>query len=272
MKIPFFWRRVVGFGILGAFMLALGAEGVFLAFSVFAMGPLPFEDDFASGDLRAWSPWAQQACCAHSKTVASAPDWPGKNALRMQIRYGDPKTRNSIRSELRLRATDYHVLYEYELKTFIPEDWGFDSIPVLLVQMHNVPDNWKGEWGLPPPLDLQIVGEEWVLGRAYGPTPNWLQKVTNIEAWAWWKAPLQKGRWSAWVFRVRWSGGEDGLLEVEKDGVKIATASGPNAYDNLLAPYLKFGVYVPGWSLLTSPPQVSERTAYFTDVVAKRLP
>ena len=47
------------------------------------------------------------------------------------------------------------------------------------------------------------------------------------------------------IFRAKWSLDGDGIIEVEKDGNVVFQRHGANCYNNLLAPYLKFGAYAP---------------------------
>ena len=61
-----------------------------------------------------------------------------------------------------------------------------------------------------------------------------------------WTAPYTTGRWTDWVFHVRWSHRGDGLTEVLQNGKLVARREGPNAYNDLRGVYLKLGNYHPG--------------------------
>jgi hypothetical protein len=54
--------------------------------------------------------------------------------------------------------------------------------------------------------------------------------------------PLEAGTWSDVVVRARWSAGRGALLELWRDGVRVARSSTPNLYTGQSA-YLKQGVY-----------------------------
>ena len=98
------------------------AETGFLAVSLFAMGGLPFKDDF-SGGLSAWNSFMRQTCCAHSAEIMEAPLIPGKKAASFEVRFSDESMKGSKRSEFRLAATLFGADYEYRFKIFVPSDW-----------------------------------------------------------------------------------------------------------------------------------------------------
>ncbi|QGM99220.1 polysaccharide lyase [Methylocystis parvus] len=256
---------IVALAALSGFVAELG----FLSVSLFAMGGWPFIDDFSDG-FAAWNVFMRQTCCGHSATVVDAPLLAGKKAASFELRFEDETIKGSKRSEFRLSATRFGVEYDYRFKIFVPQDWVPDESATLLMQMHNVPDLWKGESGLAPPIDLEIVQDAWVVRVAKGKTPNWVDRVGEVEEKTIWRAPVDLGKWTEWRIRLRWSTDEDGYVEIEKDGAKIVDRKGANSYDNLLAPYMKFGVYVPAWKKMASPPRAARRSALFTDIAARR--
>lgn len=258
-------------GVVLCILFACAAEVVFIFSSTFLMGRIPIFDEFATRDLSRWTGLAKQVCCSGAAVVVDAPKWTSKSAVRFEINFHDPLVKGSHRSEFRLKATEFHRLYEYELKIFVPPDWQSDNNEVAVMQMHNVPDNWKGEWGLAPPLELSLLNNTWVLRTAWGRVPTWFDRKGDIHHDVPWSQPFERGKWSSWIIRTRWSLDEDGIIEVEKDGNVILQRHGANCYDNLLAPYLKFGAYAPTWIHLSLPPELKTREIFFTDVSAREL-
>lgn len=236
------------------------------------MGRIPMYDEFATRDFSQWNGLAKQVCCNGSAVIVDAPNWNSKSAARFEINFDEPLVKGSHRSEFRLKATEFHRLYEYGLKIFVPPDWRSDSNQVVVMQMHNVPDNWKGEWGLDPPLELSLLNDAWVLRTAWGRVPTWLDRKGDIRRDIPWSQQFERGKWTAWIFRTKWSLDGDGIIEVEKDGNVVFQRHGANCYDNLLAPYLKFGAYAPTWiHLSVLPPEFKTREIFFTDVLAREL-
>ena len=58
---------------------------------------------------------------------------------------------------------------------------------------------------------------------------------------------LNKGQWTDWAIHAKWSYGADGLLEIYRDGVKVATMTGPNNYNTQNAGFFKMGIYKWSW-------------------------
>ncbi|MBR1132223.1 polysaccharide lyase [Bradyrhizobium iriomotense] len=267
-------RRIAKLAIAGVVLcvlIACGAEAAFLFSSIFMAGRIPMYDEFATRDFSQWNGLAKQVCCSGSAIVVDAPNWKSKSAVKFEINFYEPLVKGSHRSEFRLKATVFHRPYEYGFKIFVPQDWQSDNNQVVVMQMHNVPDNWKGEWGLPPPLELGLVNDSWVLRTASGRTQTWLDRKGDLRHDTPWSQPFERGQWSTWIVRTRWSLDGDGMIEVEKDGKVVFQRNGANCYDNLLAPYFKFGAYAPAWRYLTVPPEPKTREVFFTDVFAREL-
>ena len=80
-------------------------------------------------------------------------------------------------------------------------------------------------------------------------------------------ALLTPGTWTEWTFHVRWSPDDDGFLKVWKDGEPLVDIAGPVGHRDLIGPYMKAGVYVPGWKDIGREENVQTRALYF-DLVA----
>jgi hypothetical protein len=53
------------------------------------------------------------------------------------------------------------------------------------------------------------------------------------------------------------------LLVVRKDGVEVLRREGPNAYNDAIGPYFKFGVYAESWLGSDASTRVDNKTLYF---------
>lgn len=229
---------------------------------------LPFHDSFAVGDLHAWSGIGmRQLCCGYSARVGDAPDRPGQHAVKFVLNRGDPDVKGNQRAELRLRAAEWGHEYDYSMEIFVPAEWTTDSTPVTVVQWHNVPDLWRGEWGLPGSLGIDIRGDEWVIGMNWGTGPTWLDRNRHIHSATLWRGPLDRGQWTEWAFHIKWSFDSDGVIDIRRNGELVAHYKGPNAYADMLAPYLKIGLYVWSWhDFPNSPTTANRREIWFSNV------
>jgi hypothetical protein len=54
------------------------------------------------------------------------------------------------------------------------------------------------------------------------------------------------GHWTDWVIHYKPSYGSQGVLEVWKNGQRVAQRIGPNTYRSTVGPYFKMGLYL-GW-------------------------
>ena len=209
-----------------------------------------FNATLAHGNLSEWD-WtgARQLCCAWSARVVD--NIVGARAVRVELRADDPHERGSTRAELRFKSAHFGATYDYRAKILIPPDWQADPLPTTLLQWHNVPDVFLLEAGTAPPLRLAVIDNEFLVvnvwdRRRISRFPR--QDITTEGFQLLARAPLARGRWSDFRFRVRWSTGADGRVEVWLNGHQIGARRGPNAINDVLAPYYKFGIYVPAWA------------------------
>jgi len=74
--------------------------------------------------------------------------------------------------------------------------------------------------------------------------------------------PQERGAWTDFVIRVRFSWGNDGYLQVWRNGQLVVSRLGqPNYYNNPEGPFLKIGFYKSQW--LSQPSIVTTRTIYY---------
>ena len=273
-----FLRRpyLVALVLISASVLAFVAYGAtFFVYSIGSGAAFPIVADFESGDLREWRQWgSKQLCCRHSLVVVETPVRSGRYAAEFSLRRDDPDVSGSKRAELRLRAAEFGHAYRYAFSVQIPEDWKESDIPVILAQWHGVSDKLLGERNRPPPLYVIVVEDEiqirlqWNAARV---SRSWLYRpTTRTEKTLLWSGPLEKGIWIDWVFQIQWSHLEDGRLETWKGAELIVERSGPNTYNDWLAPYLKIGVYVPGWKKADQPAVVNTRRLFFDAIDVRK--
>lgn len=237
-------------------------------------GELPFHDSFALGDLRAWDGFGmRQLCCDHSAQVEEAPQLPGARAVRFILNRSDPDVKGSRRAELRLRAAEWGHEYEYSMRIFVPKDWVLDRVPVTVVQWHNVPDLWRLESPLPSVLRLDVRGDQWVAEFDSGTGPDLFDRERHVQSLILCREPLDREHWTNWRFHMKWSRGDDGIIEIWKDDRLLARHVGPSAYADSLAPYLKFGLYAFTWKVSPDLPTTTDRREiWFRDVNVVELP
>ncbi len=248
----------------------LGYGLAYIGYSAWFAGPAAVSADFETGDLSQWSGWgAHQLCCDHSARLVASPVRAGEHAAGFTIRRDDPLVKGSLRAELRGASARFGRDLGYAFSLYVPDDWAASPILTTAVQWHAVPDKLLGEKGRPPPLSLNVTDEtfwvqvNWDRARI---TRGWFGESGSAGSAQVWSGPLERGRWIDWLFKVRWSPDDDGVIEVWRDGERLARREGPNAYNDFLAPYLKLGVYNWGWLDPAAAPVTDERTFYFDEI------
>ncbi len=258
-----------------ALLAYVAYAAAFLAYSWPRDDWLPFDDDYRHADLSAWDRlgW-RQLCCAHSATIVPDPLVPQRSVVKFELRRGDPLVRGNQRAEVRLPAAAMGDEMRYAVRLFVPADWQPDPLQTNLVQWHSVADKLLLEGGPAQPLRLVVIGNEWFIVNLWDAkrVTKWpfLEEHRDGERLLW-SGPLERGRWVDWEFVVRWAWDGSGRVRIRKDGVLVADAAGPNTYRDFVAPYMKFGLYVPAWSDAQAASPVTRRTVYFSRVQVERL-
>ena len=225
-------RRTLYIG--GLFLLALlwAAAGV-------RSGPILFQSDFESGDL---SGWKEERCCDYSIQVVDSPARAGKHAARFEVRKDQPNVSNSKRAEIKLGSVPPESERWYAFSILLPEGHRADPSTEIVAQWHAVPDFDEGETWRTPPLALETEDGSWKIHRRWDArtvTPDNTPEGKATDT----IGPCEEEKWVDWVFRVKWSWKEDGLIEVWKDGEQVLRHEGPNAYNDEYGTYFKMGIY-----------------------------
>ena len=207
-------------------------------------GPVLLEENFESGRLSKWS-WSQEdLCCDHSLQFVSSPTRTGSRAAAFEWKYEDlPLTKRKARSEIK-----HYGLFGlgterwYGISIYLPEDYETVEDTNIVIQWHELPDFFLGEKFRRPPLALSTDKNEWSLVRRWD--PDWVNDNSprgGSESISLGKYEL--GKWSDWVFHIKWSADDTGIFELWKDDELVMQREGPNTYRDLFAPYFKTGVY-----------------------------
>jgi arylsulfatase A-like enzyme len=230
--------------------------------------PILFKTNFSSGSLNLLAiseddHYSIARPDAKRLIVVNAPaDREGAKAVRFSVPYKD----GAFRSELSLVHEQGFQQRWYAARVFIPKDWPDELGPGndIVMQWHAIPGNWRATY---PNMSLSVRNGEWHLRRSFGSAQT---KPTRQSAQL---GKVFKGRWTQWVFHVKWSPKDDGRIRVWKDGQPVFDQTAPNVYGTIgveYTPYLKFGIYHPSWKNIAGvsvASKVKHRTVYITDIV-----
>lgn len=212
-----------------------------------------FSSGFEDGNVSAWEQRGEvEFCCSHSRAFVTQAARNGGQALRITLRKDDPLVSGGKRAELRLEAVSPRDDQWYAFSLLLPADEQSTSDIATVAQWHAVDDKILGEGGRAPPLRLIVQDDTWRIVTTWD--SRFLSGIPLLRSEpqggkVLWTAPADRGAWADWVFHVKWSYGEDGIVQVWKDGVAVVQYNGPNAYNDLIGPFFKIGVYVPAWKM-----------------------
>jgi Polysaccharide lyase len=198
--------------------------------------PLLFGTSFESGSLGEWTISGNAPVLTKERARA------GSQAVKTYLNRYDSGT--SYRTEIRLPgSTDVGKEYWYGFSVLLPSPYPADTLGETVAQWHSIPD--AGEDSQNPVLAVHIVDGKWkILSRwnTTQPTIKSAQQDITIDL-----GKHQTDQWTDWVVRVKWSYGNDGVLQVWKDGVRVVDRTGPNCFRDEKGPYFKMGIYKTEW-------------------------
>ncbi|MFC1581985.1 polysaccharide lyase [Planctomycetota bacterium] len=131
----------------------------------------------------------------------------------------------------------------YGFSLFVPDGWEInDKMNEVVAQWHAEPDLDLGDQWRSPPLAVRIISNTWKI------TCLWDQnRVTSkkhpVGQAVLFQEPFKTGEWTDWVFHIKWSWKDDGLVEIWQNNRLAATRTGPNCYNDRRGTYFKWGLY-----------------------------
>lgn len=184
----------------------------------------------------------------------------GTHSAKFVINDDDPFSAGSIRAEL----TDWPHMAQsspigerwYGMSIYLPPSYVTDPCEELLFQWHgDGATSSGGESMNNPAIAMHTVDGHWQWFQVFGGKFN----LGNYET----------GVWTDIVVHIRFSptgaAGENGLIEVWKNGILVHTYTGKNTYNDTVGNYHKIGIYKYGWPE-GYPTVTTTRTLYFDSV------
>lgn len=211
------------------------------------------------------SPIVSQKCCSIISQHFTVPD---STALSTAMAYMFELDTNAAtvaggkRSELALNAgfTMPRVVW-FGFAIYQPSiGMGRDTTKDIIIQWHGHLSNA----GQPPPISVRDTSNEvWLRVQWSTDDGTTIMGTTDMRI-----DSVKHDQWIYWVFRIvfNYQPTGDGLIEIWENGQYIKRWSGANCYNEGSYPYLKFGIYKPGWNAGIYPADGSARKIYFDQV------
>ncbi len=236
--------------------------------------PTIFQDDFRTGALDRWnfSENDQYELPSAPPDRIAIVDAPGLRGGCKAVRFVVRRAPNSFRSEISLPSENGFQERWYAGRILIPKEWIFDPVcgNDIVMQWHAIPGNWRATY---PNLAISISNDRWCVSQSFGSAQtNPTRTTLKLDD------PVQRGVWVSWVIHAKWSPGDDGVLQIWRDGKLVVKRDGANVYGTIgvaYTPYLKTGIYHPEWHLTDErkraafekeKPVATTRMVYVTDI------
>ena len=220
-----------------------------------------FEDESFK---RKWP--SNEGCCEYSISTVDSLSKTGNKSVRFELNNTDPIIGNGKRAELLLfseKSSNIERWYRFDV--YLPENYQNDPLFDIIAQWHETPDFDLGETWRSPPIALMTRKNFWELRILWADKPvNTNKTISGSKL-----IPLgnyEKNKWVEWVFHIKYSYGDDGLMEIWKNKKKVLEHQGPNYYNDKKGPFFKFGIYKPDWMTKTKNLAVTKRVLFFDNV------
>jgi|GEM_PF-4787444 len=129
----------------------------------------------------------------------------------------------------------------------IPEDFRADGQNAVLCQLHSRADKELGERAVAPEVVLRLVGELLIIevrsdAGALSVAGQWGTGGTISNARIY-EGPIERGKWTTFVFQIKTNFEGDGYVNVWRDGEQVANYEGPVGMNNAPNKSLRVGLY-----------------------------
>ena len=201
---------------------------------------------FRNNSLTSWA--FNQKCCSYSQQRSTTYARSGSYSTRYELNKYDADVFGSKRTETgRYTRSEPTAKVErwYGASYYLPSDFVYDAAAESPTQWHTTSTRY-------PPLAIWIQKGQWRLVQ-FGNLSTVL-------------GTYEKGKWTDFVFHVKWSSGTDGLIEIWKNGVKIFSKAGKNINAGITyGAYMRSGLYKWPWKS-GSTSTTKKRVLYIDDV------
>ena len=213
-----------------------------------------YSDNFDAQSFSGWRPSGNSTA-----KIVNSPIRGGNYAAELKLDRLNDKV--SYRTELTLQNPKFDIGKEYWIgfSNQIPTSGG-DGF--FAFQIHKRPD--AGDQGGQQPILLRANSSGYRIDVNYDANATTTASTQGSKIFS--AGSLSKGQWTDWVIHVDFSFGSDGLLEIWKNGSMIVNYQGPNCYNDALGPYMKVGIYIPGWKSRSGATDANKRTIYYDEV------
>ncbi len=239
-----------------------GATGVLLAIAATssAHAEILFRDKFDNHSFDGFT------VSGNASDITNSPIRGGNYAAAMRL--NRLQDNSSFRTELSLRNPEFEIGREYWIgfSNYLADDWEFGKQDGAIVfQLHKQKDGGKdGNEPSGQPLILSTKLGTWRLQTSHDSSEQSTSNSIETEHFS--LGGINKNQWTDWVFHMKLSYGQDGILEAWKNGNKVVSYRGPNCTNDQNGPFMKIGIYNPFWRDNDGASADDRRTIYVDEI------
>lgn len=194
----------------------------------------------SSSDLTKWNVKAS----SNAQGITNA-NIGGKDCIKFYVKKGDPEVQSGVRAELTKYNENKTGGYPYEVwigvSYYVPTDWVNDP-----TNLYDIVNQWHDDtWGTNDgaeyhsPFDFAVDNNQWRWQARYG---------TDQQGGIGFAGTVEKGKWTDFVFHIKFVKTGTGIVEIWKDGVKTVNYTGRIGYNHTYRPFFKLGNYKWPWN------------------------
>ena len=198
---------------------------------------------------------SKQVATNYGLQIVESPVYKGNKAARFELRNTDPENNNGTRTEISFPTPDDNNTLErwYAFALLFPkEEYDADNTDDVLTQ-------WHQGGKVSPAISLRTKDDKLYLRIK----PD-VKSKDKIELGA-----VERGVWHYYIFHIKHSAGEDGLIQIWRDRQPVGQYNGANMYeltDKVFhAPAWKLGIYKSNWNKGKTT-NTSKRVLYFDEI------
>lgn len=212
---------------------------------IYTPGNFPWASATSDATLSTWETgtgfygWIRQTARTESLQLYNNVSGTDRSAAVFELKKSDNTTWPNVRSEMYKTACPHQEMW-FGFDFMCPTDLTGDGLAHTLFQFHS-----QGG-GLSPCISLRVEGGNYTMKVLWS---NILNPTTHQGEASYTLGSYTAGEWIKWVIHVKFAWDNTGILEVWKDGTKVADRQNlPNCYNEAAWPYPKVGIYKWGWT------------------------
>ncbi|MGF7075528.1 polysaccharide lyase [Mucilaginibacter sp. R-33] len=211
------------------------------------------------------SNWGLQSAGNSVEVTSEQSRFRGGRSLKLSLAKADWSRQSNRRTEImNTRFKEFTMGRDWWVgfSEYIPNDWENDlkGNQDVIWQFHGAVN---GPGGGSPPLAAYVEGDSLRVVLRTGDVPSAYGKSNYLARFS-----VPKGEWSDWVIKVNFDY-ENGSVKIWRNGKVLVDYHGSTMYKwinqvNEKGPYLKLGIYKPGWAEL---PTVATKRVIYLDAI-----